>query len=159
MMDIGNINLEPDQELPKFVEPYEYGQHETIDLSVNDKPTTSYQYYAKSSKSPWHKYAMTTLGNWLCYYDPNISIPPEQIMHSVKFIPKEVSESTGGYSIYTITTLLAQQQLQNEIRDAVVVDLGSGDGIQALTSLKLGAKHVILFESNLEALQKVKNYY
>lgn len=72
-----------------------------------------------------------------------------ELWHALKFKKAEKSHSVGGgYGLHTITTLLAQHSIQAEIKDSVVLDLGSGEGIQALTALALGAKHVILFESN-----------
>lgn len=152
-MDIVTKDLEPGQAPPKFKESNQYDSHYEIDIISRGKLIPCYEYYAQTPNS-WSLYALTSLGDWLSYYDPNIVEPPEEVMYSLNFLTGKYSVSTGyTYAVHTITSLFGQQQIQENIKNSVVIDLGSGSGIQALASLRLGAKHVIIFEHDDEAIK------
>jgi 16S rRNA G966 N2-methylase RsmD len=99
------------------------------------------------------------LGDRFCFYDPTKIQPPAEteIMYSVAFPMKGRSETIGsGFLIHSLGTLAALGAMEEQIKGAVVVDLGSGSGFQSLAALKMGASRVIMYERNEEALYSAK---
>ena len=58
----------------------------------------------------------------------------------------EMADFDTAYAIHTLLAILTLQAFSETIKDAVVVDAGSGDGILATLVSRLGARRVIAIE-------------
>ncbi len=140
--------IETDNGLEAYIKPAEFKEQEILDLVEKYKEAKITYSVEEVLERNWNE-------EWESNYEP--IFVEDKILVRATFhkadadFPYELvinPRMSFGTGHHDTTYLMLKNQLEIDFKDKKVLDAGSGTGILAIMAEKLGAKHVVAYDSN-----------